>query len=142
MAILHTQLQQDCFYLGRLELCHLLLMNDCQYPWCILVPDRENISEIYQLPADEQIALSRESALLAAAMMTAFAGEKMNIAALGNVVPQLHVHHIARFRTDPAWPAPVWGKLPVSPYSEQARQDTIIRLRTQLADKVHWSTTV
>lgn len=118
MFRLHPQLEQDCEQLGRFDLCRLLLMRDANYPWCILVPEREDISEIYQLSADDQLQLTRESALLARTMATLFAADKMNVAALGNVVPQLHIHHIARRRNDPAWPAPVWGKLPARAYAD------------------------
>lgn len=136
---LHPQLQQDCIYLGRLDLCQLLLINDSQYPWCILVPDRDNIKEIYELSNEEQLQLCHESSLLASGMMQAYAGDKMNVAALGNVVPQLHIHHIVRFRSDPAWPAPVWGKLPARAYSEAELQATIQKLRKQFANSVAWS---
>lgn len=139
MTKLHPQLQQDCVYLGKLDLCQLLLMNDSQYPWCILVPDRDNLKEIYELSSEEQILLVRESSLLASGMMKAYTGDKMNIGALGNVVPQLHIHHIVRFRSDPAWPAPVWGKLPAQAYSESALQTTIEKLRKQFANNVTWS---
>ena len=118
MATIHPQLMQDCLLLGKFTLCHLLLMRDDNYPWCILVPDREDISEIYQLCEDDQQQLLRESSLLSIAMEAAFSPDKLNIAALGNVVPQLHLHHIARYRTDAAWPAPVWGRVPAKPYLE------------------------
>ena len=139
MTKLHLQLQQDCVYLGKLDLCQLLLMNDSQYPWCILVPDRDNIKEIHELSGKEQIQLCHESSLLASGMMEAFSGDKMNIAALGNVVPQLHIHHIVRFQSDPAWPSPVWGKLPAQAYTESALQITIQKLRKQFANNVAWS---
>lgn len=139
MAELHPQFQQDCIVLGKLDLCRLLLMNDSQYPWCILVPDRDNIKEIYELSEQEQLQLSQESALVASGLMKAFNGDKMNIAALGNVVPQLHIHHIVRFRSDPVWPAPVWGKLPAQAYSADALQATIQKLRKQFANSVDWS---
>lgn len=105
--------------MGRLPLSHVLLMNDANYPWCILVPDREGVSELYQLNPDDQQQLTRESAALGECLMKVFNGDKLNIGALGNVVPQLHVHHIVRYRNDAAWPAPVWGHTPAKPYSEQ-----------------------
>lgn len=142
MTKLHQQLQQDCIYLGKLDLCQLLLMNDSQYPWCILVPDRDNIKEIHELTTDEQILLVRESSLLASGMMEAYSGDKMNIAALGNVVPQLHIHHIVRFRSDPAWPAPIWGKFPAQPYSDEVLKTTVNKLYRQFADSVNWSNPV
>jgi len=118
MATIHPQLMQDCQLLGKFTLCHLLLMRDANYPWCILVPDRDDISEIHQLGETDQQQLLHESSLLSVAMESAFSPDKLNIAALGNVVPQLHLHHIARYRTDAAWPAPVWGRVPAKPYLE------------------------
>jgi diadenosine tetraphosphate (Ap4A) HIT family hydrolase len=134
MFQLHPQLAQDCDVLGRFELCHLLLMRDANYPWCILVPDREDVTEIYQLAPEDQQQLMRESSLLARAMVRTFSADKMNVAALGNVVPQLHIHHIARRRDDPAWPAPVWGKIPALAYSGAGLRETVARLRQSLGD--------
>ncbi len=120
MFTLHPQLQADCIPLGHFPLCQLLLLNDANYPWFILVPEREDIREIYQLSADDQLQLLRESSQLAQQLADRFKADKMNIAALGNVVPQLHLHHIVRYRHDPAWPAPVWGKVPPQPYGAAA----------------------
>ncbi len=119
MAKIHPQLTNDCFILGRLPLCHLLLMNDRNYPWFILVPDREDIREIYQLRSEDRQQLGKESCMLSEFLMDEFSGDKLNVAALGNQVPQLHLHHIVRFESDPAWPAPVWGRLPPVPYTEE-----------------------
>lgn len=130
---LHPRLAGDCIPLGELPLCTLLLMNDAQYPWCILVPRRAGIREIYELNEDDQIALLRESSLLGRALIQAFGGTKLNIGALGNVVPQLHVHHIVRFEHDPAWPAPVWGRHPARPYDEAQRRTFVERLMPLLA---------
>lgn len=126
---LHPQLQADCLVIGRFPLCHLLLMRDANYPWFILVPDRTGIAEIYQLNAADQRQLIRESSWLAAALAEVFQADKLNIAALGNVVPQLHVHHVVRYRTDAAWPAPIWGRLPLKPYSEETLAAVIARLK-------------
>lgn len=134
MFRLHPRLHQDCERLGRLELCELLLMRDANYPWCILVPARAGIAEIYQLGEDEQRQLLRESTYLAKTMATLFTADKMNIAALGNVVPQLHIHHIVRRRDDAAWPAPVWGKVPARAYTPEALTQTVARLREALGD--------
>jgi len=121
MAEIHAQLLNDCLYLGRFPLCHLLLMNDSQYPWFILVPDRVSVSEIYQLDPTDRDQLSKESCLLSEYLMTEYQGDKLNLAALGNQVPQLHLHHIVRYRGDPAWPMPVWGRHPALPYSAPAQ---------------------
>ena len=121
MFALHPQLQQDCQRLGRFELCQLLLMNDANYPWFILVPERVGVCEIYQMSEPDQQQLWCESARLSEALMQIFQGDKMNVAALGNVVPQLHIHHIVRYRNDIAWAAPVWGKVAARPYSDSER---------------------
>lgn len=119
MSQIHPQLVNDCIVLGRFPLCHLLLMNDKHYPWTILVPDRDNIQEIYQLNEADQHQLLNESSALGKGLMQAFKGDKLNVAALGNVVPQLHIHHIVRFQNDAAWPAPVWGKHPPQLYNDE-----------------------
>ena len=134
MAKLHTQLAHDCVAVGRFPLCRLLLMRDANYPWFVLVPDREDITEIYQLAAEDQQRLIYESSALARALMRHWRGDKINVAALGNVVPQLHLHHIVRFRVDPAWPAPVWGRLPAAPYSDAALAETLARAGRAAAD--------
>lgn len=114
---LHPQLAADCHRLGRFELCLLLLMNDARYPWFILVPQRPAVREIFELAEADQALLLGESTALSRALMQAFKGDKLNLAALGNMVPQLHLHHIVRYQGDAAWPAPVWGKHPPQPYS-------------------------
>lgn len=136
MFVLHPQLVKDCFVIGQYELCQLLLMNDRHYPWFIMVPQRENISEIYQLDAADQARLWRESADLSENLARHFAADKMNVAALGNVVPQLHVHHIVRYQGDPAWPAPIWGKLPAEPYSDSELQELLTNLIPVLGEQL------
>lgn len=132
--ILHPQLEKDCFVIGHLPLCTLLLMNDANYPWFILVPQREGITEIHQLPEEDQQQLMRESCQLAVIIEKEFRADKINVAALGNMVPQLHIHHIVRYKTDPAWPAPVWGRLPAKVYSESEADDISARLRLLLTE--------
>ncbi|MGD9889367.1 MAG: HIT domain-containing protein [Halothiobacillaceae bacterium] len=117
---LHPHLAADTIDLGELALCRILLMNDANYPWLILVPQRPNLREIYELDTEAQIQLIHESSHVARCMSTLFKADKINIAALGNMVPQLHIHHIARTTNDPAWPAPVFGVHPARPYSQQA----------------------
>ena len=129
---LHPQLAADTLVLGDWPLCRLLWMNDQHYPWLILVPRRANIRESFQLePADQQ-QLWQESLAAGKTLMQHFAGDKLNVAALGNMVPQLHWHHIVRFKTDPAWPAPVWGKFPPKPYTDDQRSGLLLTLRDQL----------
>ena len=126
-------MEKDCLLVGQLQLCYLLLMRDANYPWFILVPDRENITEIHQLDEVDQQQLMRESVLLSLALETAFSPDKINIASLGNIVPQCHVHHIVRYRTDAAWPAPVWGRVPVKKYSEEAMAHVVAAVKQALS---------
>ncbi len=126
---LHQQLQNDCIIVGRFDLCQILLMNDSQYPWFILVPMVANVSEIYQLSKSERSQLIEESSDFSTILANCYKAEKLNIAAIGNLVPQLHIHHIVRYQTDKAWPAPVWGKFPAIPYTEQQLQDTVSRVQ-------------
>lgn len=129
MFELHPRLAQDAIVIGEFPLSILLLSRDANYPWCILVPKREDIFEIHHLEQDDQIQLVQESCLLAEVMTSLFDADKMNVAALGNVVRQLHVHHIARFTTDPAWPQPIWGKLPAKEYDADTLEKRIKRLQ-------------
>jgi diadenosine tetraphosphate (Ap4A) HIT family hydrolase len=105
---LHPRLAADTIVLGNWPLCRLLLMNDGRFPWVILVPARPDLREIHDLPSAERAILIEEIARASALMQQAFKADKMNVAALGNQVPQLHVHVIARFASDAAWPNPVW----------------------------------
>lgn len=113
---LHPQLEEDCIEIGRFKLCRLLMMNDSNYPWFILVPDRENITEAYQLDETDQMELFIEVMRFGEKVMAEFQGDKLNIGSLGNIVSQLHVHIIVRYKTDPAWPKPVWGAVEPVPY--------------------------
>lgn len=119
MFTLHPQLEKDCIEFGDFDLCKLLLMNDSNYPWFILVPEREGKTEVFELDENDQQLLIKESNFLAQVLKHYFYADKINIAALGNVVPQLHIHHIARYQDDPAWPAPVWGVKPAIAYTEE-----------------------
>jgi diadenosine tetraphosphate (Ap4A) HIT family hydrolase len=139
MFELHPQLQRDCVEVGRFRLCRLLLMNESRYPWFILVPEREGLTEIHQMGNADQSLLLHESSILARGLVEAFAGDKLNIATLGNLVPQLHIHHIVRHRNDPAWPAPVWGKFPPLPYDEAGMAAVVARLQTHLPDALLWT---
>lgn len=129
---LHLRLAADCLVVGDLPLSRLLLMNDRQYPWCILVPRRAGAREIYLLTEADQQQLWRESAQLSAALMELFRGDKLNIGALGNMVPQLHVHHIVRHTTDAAWPGPVWGKHPAQPYAAEDATQRLQQIRSKM----------
>lgn len=122
MFELHKQLAADTIALGDLPLCRVLLMNDSQYPWLILVPRKPDLRELYELSDGERQQFSRESDLVSRILVTALGAEKLNVAALGNMVPQLHIHHIARFSNDAAWPKPVWGLHPAVAYAPDALQ--------------------
>jgi diadenosine tetraphosphate (Ap4A) HIT family hydrolase len=114
---LDPRLAADTVPLGESSECLLLLMNERRYPWLILVPKRAGVREIYQLTAAERTALLEQSCVLSDALARGFSADKINVAALGNVVPQLHLHHVARFLADPAWPGPVWGHSPREAYA-------------------------
>jgi len=116
---LHPRLASDCHPLGDLSLSTVLLLNDSRYPWVILVPRRPDIREIYQLAAADREILLEESCRVGQFMMKAFRGEKLNVGALGNLVPQLHLHQVVRNSTDPAWPGPVWGHSTAVPYGRE-----------------------
>ena len=130
---LHPQLAKDTVWVTDLALCQVLLMNDAHYPWLILVPQVADLREIYQLNATQRQVLWEESDRVSKVLVQLFKPTKLNIAALGNMVPQLHIHHIVRFTTDVAWPAPVWGKVPAQSYSTEVLEQRVSQLREALA---------
>ena len=129
---LHPRLKEGCITIGRFDLCQLLMMNDSQNPWFILVPEKADIKEIYQLSKPELHTLAEESSYLAENMASLYHADKMNVAAIGNLVPQLHIHHIVRYQTDKAWPAPIWGKFATIPYTQQQITYNIAQVKLQL----------
>lgn len=133
MFELHPQLRHDCRVIGRFPLCQLLLLNDARFPWFVLVPERERVAEIYMLSESERGQLWRESNQLSECIVQLFRPDKLNIAALGNIVPQLHVHHIARYTGDAAWPKPVWGVGIAQPYDVAALEQRIAQTAKWLA---------
>lgn len=135
MFTLDSRLDQDCFQLGDFRLNRLLLMNDARYPWFILVPRREDVTEVFQLSENDQSQLWREVSWLSEMLKDAVSADKMNIATLGNVVSQLHIHVIARRKVDAAWPGPVWGHSPAEPYSQEQLADLKRRLKALLDDE-------
>ena len=124
MFVLDTRLHEDTRLIGDFPLCRLLLSNDSNYPWFILVPRREGISELFQLDDGDQQLMWSETTALAGLLKGLFGADKMNVATLGNVVSQLHMHVIVRYQADAAWPGPVWGKHSAKPYT-QAEVDVI-----------------
>lgn len=122
---LHPQLNADTFAVCDLPLCTVRLMNDADHPWVILIPKRPNITEIFDLTSADQATLYAEITATAQVMKSHFNAHKMNIGALGNMVPQLHIHIIARQKTDPTFPNPVWGNSALIPYTN-TEQDKIL----------------
>ncbi|MBT2773770.1 HIT domain-containing protein [Halomonas sp. ISL-60] len=125
---LDERLAADTLPIADLPLSRLLLMNDARYPWVILVPRHASISEVFELSAHDQQQLWREATQLGNAMKATLGGDKVNIATLGNVVSQLHVHVVIRRHGDATWPAPVWGNGSAKPYD----LDGQAQLRDQL----------
>lgn len=130
---LHEQLAKDTLWVTDLTLCQVLLMNDANYPWLILVPQVPNIREVYELTSEQRQQLWKDSDRVSRVLVQLFSPEKLNIAALGNVVPQLHIHHIVRYKNDKAWPAPVWGKVPAKPYELDELSERLKQLKEALA---------
>ena len=129
---LHPQLAADTVPIGDLPLSRVLLSDDANYPWLILVPRRPRLTEIIDLEENEQVQLMGEIARAAQALKRVTECEKLNIAAIGNVVPQLHVHVIARRHSDAAWPKPVWGAVPAVAYKPAVRDGFVGALRRAL----------
>ena len=129
---LEQRLAADTVLVGETPLNQVLLMRDARYPWLILVPRRSDVTEPFELSEVDQAQLWQESMRLGEAMKAHFAADKLNIAALGNQVAQLHVHHIARFHADDAWPGPVWGVGSAVPHSDAARDALMGELRSLL----------
>ncbi|WP_137043163.1 HIT domain-containing protein [Pseudolabrys sp. FHR47] len=129
---LHPQLTADTVPIGDLPLCRVLLANDANYPWLILVPRRPNIVELIDLDPADRAVLTAEIDAVSRALKAITECEKLNVAALGNVVPQLHVHVIGRRHSDAAWPKPVWGAAPATAYDPAIRDGFVMVLRRAL----------
>lgn len=129
---LDPRLEADSLLLAQGPLSQLRLMRDAQFVWCLLVPRRAGLCELDELEWAEQQLLWQESNTLARVLKQAFAPDKLNVAAIGNLVPQLHLHHLVRHRTDPLWPRPVWGHWALEPIEEasleQRRREICARL--------------
>lgn len=134
MFSLDPKLEQDTLEIGAFDLCSVRLMNDARYPWIILVPQRDTVTEVYQLTEQEQIQLTKESSFVAKKLADLVSADKINIAALGNVVSQLHIHHVARFKQDETWPDPVWGKGKATRYSQQEIDIIVGQFKLELAE--------
>ena len=119
MFTLHQRLQEDTIEIIRLKLSRVLLMNDSSFPWLVLVPERQGVQEVYELSIEDRSVLIEEIAAASEIIQQLYSPDKINIGALGNLVPQLHIHVIGRFRTDRAWPGPVWGTGTARPYADE-----------------------
>jgi diadenosine tetraphosphate (Ap4A) HIT family hydrolase len=132
---LHPQLAADTALVGDLALARVLLANDANYPWLILVPRRPGLTEIMDLDPNEQVQLLGEIDAAAKALKAVTECEKLNIAAIGNIVAQLHVHVVGRRHGDAAWPKPVWGTAPPAAYDPAVRDGLVGALRRGLQIK-------
>jgi diadenosine tetraphosphate (Ap4A) HIT family hydrolase len=130
---LDPRLAADTVEVGDLALCRVLLMDDARFPWLILVPRRAGLTEITDLAEADAAALWQEIRLTTGVIQALAKPDKVNVGALGNVVAQLHVHVVGRFRSDPAWPGPVWGFETRKPYPLHARAQLIERAGTLFA---------
>jgi len=129
---LHSQLKKDTIDIGDLPLCKVLVIKDAHYPWLLLVPRREGAVEIIDLDEVAQAQLMTEVSRVARALKEITKCDKLNIAALGNLVPQLHVHVVARRTSDAAWPRPVWGVMPPLAHDAEEVQNFISALRRKI----------
>lgn len=126
---LHPDLARDGISMGTFPLCQVLLINDSNYPWFVLVPRRGGVVELSDLSETDYNQLWQESRQFCTFLQSSLRPDKLNVATLGNMTPQLHVHHIARYKIDPAWPKPIWGAAAMHPYELQA----ISKIRDELA---------
>ncbi len=129
---LHPQLAKDTYPVGQTDLCEVLLSRDARYPWLILVPRQADLREMHDLSNADQMRLMTDITHISQAMQTAWQADKVNVAALGNMVPQLHIHIIMRYRNDAAWPGPIWGVGAAQDYSDAALTDALTRAATCL----------
>ncbi len=128
MFTLHPQLEQDTFAATALKLCTVRVMQCRDLPWLVLVPRLDGIREIIELSEFDQQQLMREISQVSRSLKQAFNPDKINVAALGNMVPQLHVHVIGRFMSDAAWPKPAWGNIAMQRYSEEEKAALLTKL--------------
>jgi diadenosine tetraphosphate (Ap4A) HIT family hydrolase len=129
---LDPRLAADSFLVGELALCRVLLMNDSRFPWLILVPRNAGLSEIHDLPPQERTLLIEEASFAGARLKALCGAKKINTGALGNMVAQLHVHVVARFEDDCAWPGPVWGAGKAEAYATDVAEARLAALRGAL----------
>ena len=133
MFSLHPKLAADTILIGELPLSRALLMNNAELPWVILVPRRASACEWHSLEIQDQRQLHIESIGVGKLLMTLFGGDKLNTGVIGNLVSQLHVHHVVRFKDDSVWPHPVWGKIEICRYSKDNQIRMVAQLQQALA---------
>jgi diadenosine tetraphosphate (Ap4A) HIT family hydrolase len=133
---LHPRLGADTAFVCDLPLSRVLAMNDANFPWLILVPRRAGASELFDLLGADQAALLNELSLVSRALKAATRCDKLNVAAIGNVVPQLHIHIVARFRNDALWPKPVWGAASPRPYDPTTLQRFVKAIQERVRSTV------
>lgn len=134
MFRLDPRLENDTYLIGEFKLSRVLLLNDARYPWIILVPKITGITEIFQLKDVDQQQLMLESNFVAKQLNELVQADKMNVAALGNVVSQLHIHHVARYQHDETWPAPVWGKGQSISYDDDEKEAVLAQTKQVLSE--------
>ena len=130
---LHRDFLSTCIEICQFPLCRAMLNDDSNFPWVILVPQRNEMREIHDLPPADRAILIEEIASVSSAMSTAFKADKINVGALGNATPQLHIHVIARYKSDLAGLGPVWNAAPPAPYAKTDRLKMVKRLQSVLS---------
>ncbi|WP_299266111.1 HIT domain-containing protein [uncultured Psychrosphaera sp.] len=134
MFKLDPRIEKDSTFIKDLPLCQVRLQNDSRYPWLVLLPRENGLTEVYELSSDQQAQLMVESSLVSKALAKSTECKKINVANLGNVVSQLHWHVVARFENDLTWPAPIWGVGTSVPWQDQKRAEFIDSFLTNLAE--------
>lgn len=132
MFKLDARLENDTIELGNIEFIKVLMSKDSNYPWLILVPEIANATELFDLDAQQQQLLMQTITKISKDMQVEFSADKINVGALGNVVKQLHIHIVARFETDIAWPGPIWGQHPAKPYTQEQLETQINKMKEML----------
>ena len=131
---LHPTLERDTTFIVDLPLCRVLLMEDARFPWLILVPRQYGLREFHDVTGEDAMKLHNEIALTSQSLLDLTGAYKINVAALGNMVPQLHVHVIARNQDDEAWPGPVWQSGHARPYTQKVREGRAALLQEAIAE--------
>ena len=131
--ILNDRIENDTAQITDLPLSAVRLIKNKTYPWLVLVPQKHGITELHQLEWNDQVQLLKEINMASDILERLYSPDKLNVATLGNMVPQLHLHVIARTKNDPAWPGPVWGHDSFEAYDDEGLADTIKRLKQEFA---------